>query len=288
MMATNLVSIRVVFLMLVSVFLASCSIVQKGGQYYQDDGPPIFKKGPNPDKVADAIPRNEPASRYGNKPYEALGKKFVPMKDGRGFEETGFASWYGRKYHGNRTSNGETYDMYTMTAAHPTLPLPSYVRVRNLANGKAVVVRVNDRGPFLHDRIIDLSYMAARKLDIVGNGTARVHVKTVFANDRTNNSVVTALGSQAVNAPARTAIGEHPFILQAGSFASQANAVNLKSRLADGGYNNVEIQRADVNSKVYYRVRIGPYPDRAAAELIGSTIEEFLGSPVSAIPAGVR
>ncbi|MFT5111350.1 MAG: rare lipoprotein A [Parasphingorhabdus sp.] len=286
----TLKSCRIFLLLIICVILASCSIVQKSGKYYQDDGPPLLKKGPKPEKVANAVPRNEPLSRYGNSSYEALGQKFTPMKQARGYEKTGYASWYGRKYHGNQTSNGDTYDMYAMTAAHPVLPLPSYVQVKNLQNGKVVVVRVNDRGPFLRNRIIDLSYMAARKLGIVGNGTAKVHIKTLFADNAgsiTAGPVVTALDDSSTLAQV-TSMVAHPFILQAGSFASEANARRLQGRLANGGYANVSILKANIDGRLYHRVQIGPYPDRNSAELIGSTIEEFLGSPVRAIPEGVR
>src|SRR3954471_2181487 len=136
---------------------------QPSSRYYKDDGP-----GENPpdnlDAIADAIPRLEPLHRYANRPYTVLGRDYVPATTMKRYRERGVASWYGRKFHGQKTSTGETYDMYKMTAAHPTLPLPSYARVTNVSTGKSVVVRVNDRGPFLHDRIIDLSYAAAQKL----------------------------------------------------------------------------------------------------------------------------
>ena len=148
-----------------------------GGGYYSDDGP-----GANPpanlDQIADATPRWEPLHRFANRPYTVLGRDYVPATELRPYKERGVASWYGRKFHRQRTSIGETYDMYAMTAAHPTLPLPSYAKVTNLANGRSVTVRVNDRGPFLHGRIIDLSYAAAQKLGIVGQGSARVEVES--------------------------------------------------------------------------------------------------------------
>ena len=130
-------------------------------------------------KIPDAIPKQEPRAATGNKAYTALGVRYTPMADARGYRERGVASWYGKKFHGRPTSSREPYDMYAMTAAHKTLPLPSYVRVRNLQNGRAVVVRVNDRGPFLHDRVIDLSYAAAHKLGIVGTGTGLIEVEAV-------------------------------------------------------------------------------------------------------------
>jgi rare lipoprotein A (peptidoglycan hydrolase) len=143
------------------------------GKYYLDDGPGLSPP-PNLDAVPDAVPRIEPLHRAANRPYAVLGREYVPATSLKPYRERGIASWYGRKFHGQKTSIGETYDMYAMTAAHPTLPLPSYARVTNVMSGKSVIVRVNDRGPFLHDRIIDLSYVAAHRLGIAQNGSGEV------------------------------------------------------------------------------------------------------------------
>ncbi len=149
------------------------------GAYYKDDGP-----GANPPQdlaaVPDAVPRAEPLHRFANRPYQVFGKDYVPLTRVAPFKQTGMASWYGRRYHGNATSSGEKYDMYAMTAAHPTLPIPSYARVTSLATGRSVVVRVNDRGPFHAERIIDLSYTAAWKLGYAQAGSARVEVEAVL------------------------------------------------------------------------------------------------------------
>jgi rare lipoprotein A len=153
--------------------------LKKGGGYYLDDGP-----GDNPPadlaSIPDAVPRNEPFRQANMRPYVALGKSYAPMTTLESYRERGIASWYGRRYHGQRTASGEVYDMYGMTAAHTTLPLPSYVRVTNIRNGKSIVVRVNDRGPFLSDRLIDLSYTAAYKLDVLGGGSAWVEVEAIL------------------------------------------------------------------------------------------------------------
>ncbi len=150
----------------------------KGG-YYLDDGP-----GDSPpahlDQIPDAVPRHEPLNRHANKPYTAFGKVYVPDVSNKPYKARGLASWYGRRYHHQKTSTGEIYDMYGMTGAHTTLPLPCYVRVTNLSNGRSVVIRLNDRGPFRHDRLIDLSYTAAWKLGLVGHGSAEVEVERVF------------------------------------------------------------------------------------------------------------
>ncbi|MDQ7990658.1 MAG: septal ring lytic transglycosylase RlpA family protein [Candidatus Dactylopiibacterium sp.] len=150
----------------------------RGGGYYKDDGPGDVTPA-NLDLVPDAVPRIEPLRPANARPYVALGQTFVPMTSLQAFTQEGVGSWYGRKFHGALTSSGEPYDMYGMTAAHPTLPLPSYARVTNLENGRQVVVRVNDRGPFLRSRVIDLSYTAAYKLGYVGKGHARVRVESI-------------------------------------------------------------------------------------------------------------
>jgi rare lipoprotein A len=160
--------------------MGSCATPKRPGGYYQDDGP---EPAPPADvmKVPDALPRHEPLSAWGNKPYTVFNVDYAPMASADGYHERGIASWYGKKFQGKPTSSREPYDMYAMTAAHKTLPLPSYVRVRNLENGREVVVRVNDRGPFLHNRLIDLSYAAAARLGILSKGTGLVEVSGVTA-----------------------------------------------------------------------------------------------------------
>jgi rare lipoprotein A len=162
------------------------------GGYYKDDGPGGSPPA-NLDQLADAVPRVEPLHRYANRPYNRFGKDYVPMTALAPFRQTGIASWYGRRFHGQPTSSGEIYDMYAMTAAHPTLPVPSYARVTNPANGRSVVVRVNDRGPFHAERIIDLSYAAAWKLGIVNSGSARVVVEAIVPGKVAENPALVLL-----------------------------------------------------------------------------------------------
>lgn len=152
------------------------------GGYYMDDGPGDVTPA-GLEKVPDAEPKVEPYSRYGNKPYVVFGKRYVPITDDRPFSQEGYGSWYGKKFQGQKTSSGELYDMYKMTAAHPTLPLPSYARVTNLSNGNQVIVRVNDRGPFHSSRVIDLSYTAALKLGYIGKGSAKLKVERLLPAD---------------------------------------------------------------------------------------------------------
>lgn len=160
------------------VFAAGCASSQRPGGYYKDDGP--HERPPaNLDRVADAVPRTEPLHKFANRPYTALGQQYVPMTSLQPFRQRGLATWYGKRYHGQKTSSGEVYDMYAMSAAHPTLPIPSYARVTNLANGRSVVVRINDRGPFKSARVIDLSYVAAYKLGFIQAGQAQVEVEAI-------------------------------------------------------------------------------------------------------------
>jgi len=157
--------------------VAGCSSTPERGAYYKDDGPGA--RVPDLASIPDAVPRREPLSKWANRPYERFGKRYVPLTRVATFEQRGIASWYGRRFHGSSTSSGETYDMYKMTAAHPILPIPSFARVTNLSNGRTVVVRINDRGPFHSNRIIDLSYAAAYKLGYVAAGSTRVLVEQV-------------------------------------------------------------------------------------------------------------
>src|SRR5215218_934784 len=173
-----------------AVLLAACSSTPpRSGGYYKDDGPEANPPA-NLASIPDALPRAEPLHKYANRPYEVFGKKYVPLASVQPFSQRGTASWYGKKFHGQKTSSGETYDMYKMTAAHPTLPIPSYVRVTHVGSGKSVVVRVNDRGPFHGGRIIDLSYVAAYKLGYVGAGSAQVQVEAVVPGQQARRAAL--------------------------------------------------------------------------------------------------
>lgn len=266
--------------LLVSVALAACGTVPRGGGYYLDDGPDAAP-AVDVSKIPDAIPKHEPRAASGNKAYTALGVRYTPMADARGYRERGVASWYGKKFHGRPTSSREPYDMYAMTAAHKTLPLPSYVRVRNLQNGRTVVVRVNDRGPFLHDRVIDLSYAAAHKLGIVGTGTGLVEVEIVEPGE---TAPVTALTQPAAPPPrhagleiipAATADARPPppkIFLQLGAFTRSENAESLRARLAQTTPKPIFVQPPVNAATPHYRVRIGPLTsveegDRLAEQL---------------------
>jgi rare lipoprotein A len=168
---------------LVCLLIGGCGSTSNPGGYYKDDGPHANPPS-NLERVPDAVPKSEPLSKFANRPYTAMGTSYTPMTSVQPFRQRGLASWYGKRYHGQKTSSGEIYDMYQMTAAHPTLPIPSYARVTNTKNGKSVVVRINDRGPFRSGRIIDLSYVAAYKLGYVQAGEATVEVESIVPGRR--------------------------------------------------------------------------------------------------------
>ncbi|MFZ9708522.1 MAG: septal ring lytic transglycosylase RlpA family protein [Steroidobacteraceae bacterium] len=256
--------------------------------------------------IPDAVPREEPRGKYGNpESYVVFGKRYRVMKSGRGHVERGVASWYGPGFHSERTSSGEPYDMYAMTAAHKTLPIPSYVRVTHLENGRSIVVRVNDRGPFVGDRIIDLSYTAARKLDMVGSGTAPVEIRVLEPGERTNSSSVrmadnaagqsernpriwradaipsprtlaaaiddTALppvlaASTAAVPASLTEVTISSSFLQAGAFSTRDNAEAMRGRLASAGISNALVREVRIGERTLYRVQVGPVDGEIEAD----------------------
>lgn len=247
--------------------------------------------------IPDAEPRIEPRSRYGNpEEYVVFGQRYRVMEDSKGFRQRGIASWYGTKFHGRRTSSGEPYDMYQMTAAHKSLPLPTYVRVTHLDNGKSIVVRVNDRGPFHDGRIIDLSYVAAKKLGIDTTGTGPVEIvaidpaadtiasavpepEAVQAEPIATESLETPVNDSAAGL-AMTASGaadmKEEFFIQLGAFGERRNAETLSHELAAAGFVPVGIEP----DGQLHRVRLGPLATREAAEevtvqLIAQGIESF-------------
>ena len=232
--------------------------------------------------IPDAVPRDEPRSRYGNpETYEVFGKRYKLMKSGKGHVERGLASWYGPGFHSERTSSGEPYDMYAMTAAHKTLPIPAYVRVTNLENGRSVVVRVNDRGPFVNERIIDLSYTAASKLDMLRAGTARVEIRVLDARSSAAPAPSgTTFQSIALTPPPQIVTGATTGattgirFLQVGSFASSANASALVARLTAAGIAGASVRETRVGDRLLYRVRVGPVVDAGQATRLTSQLRD--------------
>jgi rare lipoprotein A len=252
-----------------------------GGGYLPGDGPGADTPE-NLDAIPDAVPRAEPLHRYANRPYSALGKTYTPLTETGKYKERGSASWYGKKFHGQRTSIGEVYDMYGMTAAHPTLPIPSYARVTNVATGKSVVVRVNDRGPFLHGRIMDLSYVAAWKLGYINQGSAEVEVESIAVAP---GAPVTAPVAPPVvrvepllpapAAPVETGASSGKVFLQLGAFRSPQGAESFLSRMrAELGEGSKALMLHEKEGLT--RVHLGPYASadeaRAAAGRLSSTL----------------
>lgn len=258
---------------------AERAVLKPGGGYYKDDGP-----GDNPppdlDAIPDAVPRMEPLHRFANRPYTVLGQSHTPATELRPWREAGVASWYGRRYHGQRTSSGEPYDMYGMTAAHRTLPIPSYVRVTNPENQRSVVVRINDRGPFHGNRVIDLSYTAAYKLGILQGGSGRVEVEsldpraTLAAAQPTARpqSPVAVAPPQAAMVAAAEGGGIY---VQLGAFSIAENAEQFRDKL---GMALMQLagKLQVVSADGLFKVRAGPYSDQAQASHSAAEIRKAL------------
>ncbi|MCB1751446.1 MAG: septal ring lytic transglycosylase RlpA family protein [Gammaproteobacteria bacterium] len=227
------------------------------------DGAPI--RPLDPDTIVDAVPRPEPLSRYGNPAsYEVFGTRYHVMPESRGYREKGIASWYGTKFHGLYTSSREPYDMYAMTAAHKSLPLPTYVRVNNLQNGRSVVVRVNDRGPFHNNRIIDLSYAAATKLGILGKGTGLVEVVAIDPRQMYAEKPAPDPAKQSPP-PQRTA---PDMFIQVGAFSNRDNADRLRQRLQQKLERPVRIHESQNQGQEFFRVQVGPLADVEQSDAI--------------------
>ena len=219
---------------------------------------------PDLSDLVEPTPRAEPRSRYGNHtPYKVLGKTYRVMDSAKGYVERGVASWYGKKFHGRPTSSFEPYDMYAFTAAHKTLPLPTYVRVTNLENQRSVVLRVNDRGPFVSDRLIDLSYAAAMRLGVIDRGTATVEVRALEPGDPDHPGIPEPGPESVVTAP--TAPMPPRVWLQLGSFSDRRNAERLQRQLQHRFSAPVLIQDAKLKGRHLFRVRMGPWEHASEA-----------------------
>ena len=298
----------VIAILAIVLVLGGCaSGGRQPGGYFEDDGP--HKEIPvDIASIPDAVPKWEPVDPSRSRAYIVLGHKYYPLTDAGNYRETGVASWYGRKFHGRRTALGETYDMYEMTAAHKTLPLPSYVQVRNLANNKTVVVRVNDRGPFLHKRLIDLSYAAAYKLDMLKTGTANVEVVAITPGRQpapspnivqvapVNTNVAeeiqgeplpasgTGSGTVAVAAPVISNTGsaankvidkDKAIYIQVGAFGEAQNAENLRTRLEQADFKPVLVLPVQKADQQLYRVRIGPLDSTEQGQTVSQRLTEL-------------
>lgn len=241
-------------------YIALLFLVASCGNQTMKDGAPILRSESSA-YPSDAVPKNEPRSRYGNGPYYTVfGKTYKVLDSSYGYQQSGVASWYGTKFHGRRTSSGEPYDMYAMTAAHKSLPLPTYARVRNLNNNRSIIVRVNDRGPFVDNRLIDLSYAAARKLDMIRDGTGLVEV-TAISFDRaspveTYEEKISIIKNAANNPPKHANI-----FVQVGAFVDRRNAERRLQWLEGKEIPGVFMGQEKNTDEQLYRVRIGPIVD---------------------------
>ena len=239
--------------------LPPVTAAKKSGGYYLDDGPEANPPA-NLDEIPDAIPRREPLHRYANRAYSALGSTYVPDTTLSTYKQEGWASWYGKRFQGKKTASGELYDMYGMTAAHPTLPIPSYVRVTCLENGKSVIVRINDRGPFSKNRLIDLSYAAAHKLNYLGAGSTKVRVESIDPSQYDADGAAFDSG----------------IYLQLGAFSTEEKAQKLSEKVRS----TIEAPLPPVHVLVadkLHRVTLGPYATDADAELDSVRLQQNMG-----------
>jgi rare lipoprotein A len=271
--------LRLLAAVMLALLVASCGTTPTkpgGGKYYADDGPPESVPA-DLANVPDAIPRNEPFHKFANRPYTVFGITYVPVVNKERTVQRGIASWYGKKFHGQKTSSGEIYDMFAMTAAHPTFPIPSYARVTNVKNGRSVVVRINDRGPFHSNRIIDLSYAAAVRIGIANAGSGLVEVERVY-------EAVEASPSVDRTPPPATAVVETAVVtqepgglwLQLGAFSSRDSADSFRDKMVrDLAWNNEPLQV--LSREGMHRVRMGPYRSRDEAGAIATKVRQSLG-----------
>ncbi len=257
------------------LILGGCSSRQVTDIFEETDSGPTADQHVDLDKIPDAVPKKELRSRTVNPDsYEVLGKRYEVMDSEIGFTERGIASWYGNKFHGNPTASGEIYDMFGMTAAHKNLPLPCYVEVTNIENGRKIIVKVNDRGPFHQNRIIDLSYAGAAKLGITARGTGLVEIRAI------DTTAPAAKTGQMKPVPAvsisTTTINTAPkMFIQAGAFGSRDNAERLQNKLQNALNKPVRVARASVNEQIFYRVQVGPVVQVSAADAISRSLEEM-------------
>jgi rare lipoprotein A len=277
---------RIVAALVIALLAAGCATApRKSAQgeapkkpsYYSDDGPPDAI----PDNLAsipNAVPRDEPFHRYANRPYTVFGQTYVPVVNKETYRQRGIASWYGKKFQGQKTASGEPYDMFAMTAAHPTLPIPSYARVTNVKTGQWVVVRINDRGPFHSNRVIDLSYAAAAHIGVAGPGSALVDVERVFESPEPRSETAAVLSPAAQIAVETPVVVEEAagLWLQLGAFSSRDGAESFRDHAArELSWNHEPVQVTPRDG--LYRVRLGPYRNREEALAIANKVRETLG-----------
>ncbi len=260
---------RLMIILTLCTLIIACSNPVSTPKRYAQDHDSAPKEPKDIHEVQDAVPKHEPKSRYGNMDsYEVFGKRYYTKDSSEGYVAHGKASWYGTKFHGARTSSGEIYDMYEMTAAHTTLPLPTYARVTNTQNGKSVVVKINDRGPFHSERIIDLSYAAASRIGILNQGVGQVKVEAITPNQ------------QSAPIPTLTAAQQKPvpdsqkYYLQLAAFGDKTYAEKMVKQLEDLIEQPMQISQKD--SKDFYRVQVGPFQDETSAKAYESQLASII------------
>jgi rare lipoprotein A len=259
------------------------------GTHYGADGAPNFHIDIS--KIPDAVPKVEPRSKYGNpSSYVAVGHRYYVLKSAAGYDQKGIASWYGMKFYKVRTSSGEIYDVSKMTAANKVLPLPVYAQVTNLENHKRIIVKINDRGPFAPNRIIDLSYVAAAKLGMLPRGTAMVEVKTIDPRNPApvetppENQPSQQLSSPTTAAPPAPSSSKPMLYVQIGAFGQQSNAQMLAQRARAAAHYPVLIKTASHNGQPLYRVEIGPLPDVDSLDELTQQLQKTgIGKPIAAV-----
>lgn len=249
--------LKIISLIGLALFLSSCA------SHHRKDGPPNFYVDET--KIPNAKPKPEPLAKYGNmRFYDVFGKRYFTLKSSQHFQQVGIASWYGTQFDSHHTSSGERYNMLAMTAAHRTLPLPTYVEVTNLQNHRKIIVKVNDRGPFAPNRIIDLSYVAAKKLGMLAHGTAMVRIKAIdpYAYGRTYNLAKKTLWKKPSTQPM--------MFVQVGAFKDRARAEKLRRHLI--GLLNMPVK---ISAGKLYKVQIGPIRDVATANKISGRLKSL-------------
>lgn len=261
----------------VVLLLTACGTTRHHRYSQEQDGAPAYKIDVT--KIPDATPKVEPLSKHGNpKKYTVLGKTYYLRSSFVNYDETGIASWYGTKFDAYKTSSGELYDLAKMTAAHKTLPIPCYAKVTNLNNGKQVIVKINDRGPFAQNRVMDLSYVAAIKLGIWPKGTGLIRIQTIDPSQQQN---VDADVGQVQHVPVKA----NPQIyMQLGAFQSKENAERLQAQMSSVTHNPISIRRFEKDGTILYKVRIGPLANvDTSDELNKAILQAQLGKPMTVI-----
>lgn len=270
--------IKITIFIICAILITGCA--SRSGGYYQDDGPQA-KVPANIASIPNAVPKIEQHKPANFRPYSVFGVSYSPIAENQSYRQKGIASWYGKKFHGQKTANGEIYDMYAMTAAHPTLPLPSYAKVTRPANGRSVIVRINDRGPFHTDRIIDLSYAAAAKLGLIGPGSGTVIVEAITNNDiragKYGNDEKTMVAATTTSVDNKTAASDTDKTGRQGQTEDQVTNINQLVSNSTGNNNNVANSNGNGISKNNIYLQFGAFASSTNAQALAERINRKSG-----------